>query len=359
MGLDRREFVALALAPRRRWRVAVIGHTGRGNYGHNVHAAFRTAPAAEVVAVADPVEAGRLKAISDSGARKGYADYREMLREEKPDIVAICPRWLDQRVEMVRAVSGAGAHVLMEKPLAATLKEGDEVLRAMGDRKLQLCHTAGLAPATVEALRLIREGAIGEVLEIRSRGKEDRRAGGEDMMTLGTHCFDLMRRIAGDPVRCSAKVVGPRKEPGEPIGPVAGDSITAAFEFPSGVTGHFASQKNGGPPAQRFGVTVFGSAGAMDFPLGDIPNHVWMTRSPSWRGEWRKIEPPGTPVSTQGEMMAMMAQDLIAAIEANRQPACSARDGLWTLEMVQAVYAASISGRPVALPLEDRRHPLL
>jgi hypothetical protein len=37
---------------------------------------------------------------------------------------------------------------------------------------------------------------------------------------------------------------------------------------------------------------------------------------------------------------------------------CSARDGLWTIEMVQAVYASSMAGRPVELPLRERRHPL-
>lgn len=358
--LGRRSFMAMWMARQRRWRVAIIGHTGRGNYGHDLDIAFRGMHDVDVLAVADPVEEGRQKALARTGAKKGYADYREMLRVEKPEIVAICPRWLDQRVAMVEAVSAAGAHILMEKAFAATLEDGDAMVRAVGNRKLQLLHTARLAPSTIEALKLAREGAIGEILELRARGKEDRRAGGEDMLTLGTHIFDLMRLIAGNPVRCTAKVVGPKREPTEFVGPVAGDSIMAAFEFASGVNGYFASQKNSGPASARYGVTVFGSQGAIDFPLTTVPNTSWILRSPSWRGEWKKIEPPDAkPIPSQAELNPLLARDLMAAIVENRKPACSAEDGLWTIEMIQAVYASSLAGGPVTLPLKNRHHPLL
>jgi hypothetical protein len=90
-------------APTRRYRVAIIGHTGRGNYGHDWDLTWNSIPNAEVVAVADPDETGRTRALPRSRGRKGYADYREMLGKERPDIVTICPRWLDQRVAMVTA----------------------------------------------------------------------------------------------------------------------------------------------------------------------------------------------------------------------------------------------------------------
>jgi predicted dehydrogenase len=115
--------------------------------------------------------------MARSGAAKGYSDFREMLRAEKPDIAVIAPRWLDQRVAMIEAASEVGAHILMEKAFAATLEDADRMMRAIGDRKVQICHTARLAPATMEGVRLIRQGAIGEVLELRARGKEDHRGG--------------------------------------------------------------------------------------------------------------------------------------------------------------------------------------
>ena len=70
-------------------RVAIIGHTGRGDYGHNVDQAFVGVAGATIVALADPDDAGRQEALQRTGALKGYADYRQMLAEERPDIAVI------------------------------------------------------------------------------------------------------------------------------------------------------------------------------------------------------------------------------------------------------------------------------
>ena len=69
------------------YRVAVIGSTGRGNYGHGMDAVWAALPETHVVAVADDQAdglaraAGRLKVA----AANAYRDYREMLAKEKPD----------------------------------------------------------------------------------------------------------------------------------------------------------------------------------------------------------------------------------------------------------------------------------
>ena len=73
------------------YRVAVIGSTGRGNYGHGLDSAFQDVQRAEIVAVADPQESGRLKAASRLKVPRAYAEYRQMLNIEKPDIVCVCP----------------------------------------------------------------------------------------------------------------------------------------------------------------------------------------------------------------------------------------------------------------------------
>jgi len=52
-----------------------------------------------------------------------------------------------------------------------------------------------------------------------------------------------------------------------------------------------------------------------------------------------------------------MALDLLQAIEQNRDPVCSARDGLWTIEMIAAIYRAQFSRARVSFPLQDRRDP--
>ncbi|RLS43212.1 MAG: gfo/Idh/MocA family oxidoreductase, partial [Planctomycetota bacterium] len=86
-----------------KYKVAIIGSTGRGDYGHGLDAVWKDFDDCEVVAVADSDPQGRDKAIPRTGAAKGYADYREMLEKERPQIVAVCPRWVDQHREMMLA----------------------------------------------------------------------------------------------------------------------------------------------------------------------------------------------------------------------------------------------------------------
>ena len=68
----------------RKLRAAIIGHTGRGDYGHSHDTIFNGRENITVVAVADPDEAGRAKAAARAGALRSYADYHEMLKQEKP-----------------------------------------------------------------------------------------------------------------------------------------------------------------------------------------------------------------------------------------------------------------------------------
>ena len=83
-----------------KYRVAIIGSTGRGNYGHGLDGPWQHLDSCEVVAVADEHEGGRAAAIKRSGAKTGYSDYREMLAKEKPNIVAICQRWIPATTPM-------------------------------------------------------------------------------------------------------------------------------------------------------------------------------------------------------------------------------------------------------------------
>ncbi len=67
---------------------AIIGRTSRGNFGHNLDLVFNDRHGIEVVAVADPDATGRARARERSRARAAYADYREMLEKERPELVA-------------------------------------------------------------------------------------------------------------------------------------------------------------------------------------------------------------------------------------------------------------------------------
>lgn len=372
----------LAASALKRYRVAVIGHTGRGNYGHGIDTVWRAFDNMEVVAVADADEAGRAKAVTRTGAPRSYADYREMLRREKPAIVGIGPRWMDQRVEMVTAAADAGAHIYMEKPFALTLAEADRMVDAVRRNKVkvQIAHQMRTSPFTLRAKALIDAGEIGEIEEIRARGKEDRRAGGEDMMVLGSHLFDMMRFFLGNPAWVTAHVtnkegreIGPSDvtQPSEPIGPVAGRQIGAMFAFANGVHGYFASRAVANTHDLRFGTWIYGSKGVLFLPNAIYPaGGLYILRTPSWlpdsKAQWESVDasPDAAGQSLRArygpEILAnqLMVADLVRAIEHDEKPCCNEEDGRWTIEMVHGVYRAQQSGGRVTFPLKSRSHPL-
>src|SRR5437870_10755907 len=241
----------------RNYRVAVIGHTGRGNYGHGLDTVWQALDNVQIVAVADADAKGRAAAQQRLKAKSAYADYRQMLQKERPQIVSVATRFLDEHRDMVVACAEAGASIFLEKPMCRTLAEADEMVAACERHhvKLAIAHQTRYSPRLTRVRELVGSGLIGDVLELRGRGKEDARAGGQDLMVLGTHIFDLMRFLVGDARWCLARagVVGKERvtpitkadvrEGGEGMGPVAGDHIIAQYGFDKGVVGHFASQK--------------------------------------------------------------------------------------------------------------------
>ncbi|MCW5977494.1 MAG: Gfo/Idh/MocA family oxidoreductase [Bryobacteraceae bacterium] len=385
--MNRRSLLAGALgafgvpaAPSKRRRAAVIGHTGRGNYGHGLDIVWKAFEAIEVVAVADADEAGRAKAVERAGAKRGYRDYREMLRKEKPDLVSIGPRWLDQRVEMVTAAAEAGCHIYLEKPFARDLQDADRMVEAIrrAGVKVQLAHQMRGSPFVRRVQEVVDAGEIGAIQEIRGRGKEDHRAGGEDMMVLGSHICDVMRIFAGDPNWVTAHVTekghelnrGHVRTPTEPIGPVAGREIAATFAFDRGVHGYFASKASDETHPLRFATQIVGTKGVVFLPNGIYPDgQPYILRTPSWlpdeKHAWEKIG-RAAPVPGEAELRgdhsvianALMVLDLLDAIERGRKPICSEHDGRWTIEMIMGVYEAQRTGARTPFPLERRRHPL-
>ena len=268
------------------YRVAVIGHTSRGTYGHGIDRVWLDLPQCEIVALADANESGRTAAVKRLTARgkapAAFADYREMLQKSKPDIVAVCPRHLDQHRDMIIAAVQAGAHVYAEKPFCRTLEEADQIVASCErhNRKLAIAHQTRYSPKLHVVRQMIEEGKIGRLLELRGRGKEDRRGGGEDLWVLGSHIFNLMHYFGGEPSNCTARVFW-QGEPvskddvfdgPEGIGPLAGDNVAAMYEMPDGVVGYFNSVRGTGPGGTgRFGLRIIGSKGCIDVLTGHLP----------------------------------------------------------------------------------------
>jgi predicted dehydrogenase len=359
------------------YRAAVIGRTGRGDYGHGLDEVFTDLPNVELVAVADDDKMGLAKTAAKLKVDQAFSDYRELLDKAKPDMVSIGQRWLDQHRDMVVACAERGIHMYLEKPFCRTLAEADEMVAACEKRhtKLAIAHQTRYSPRLPVAQEILASGKLGRVLEIRGRGKEDARGGSEDLWVLGSHIVDLMRAFAGDPQWCFASVTKEERpitpadvvEGNEGIGPLAGDGVQAMYGFPGGVTGYFASHKaaGGGP---RFGVQVYCTGGILEMQTNYMPQ-VWVLRDPAWspgrnKKKWEPVSTAGIgepePIKDEGPKKAnqIAVADLIGAIEENRETRSNIYDARWSIEMIVGVFAANKAGAPVQLPLKDRHNPL-
>lgn len=362
-------------------RVGVIGHTGRGNFGHGLDTVWIRVPETEIVCVADGNEAGLPDAKKRLQVENGFTDYRKMLTDVNPDIVAVCPRQPDQHRHMILAAIESGAKgIYVEKPFCRTPAEADEIAAACEkhNAKLAVAHRNRYHPTLQAIDKLLADGGIGKVLEIRGRGKGDRRGGAEDLWVLGSHVLNLVNYFGGATRSCSAALLqdGRRvtkadvREGNEALGLLAGNEVHARYEMERGFIAYFDSIANDGTRSAGFGLQIIGSEGFVDINCDKLPlaylvrgNPFQPTAEPR---AWVPITSAGPGKSEPIEDIADLvshhvspARDLITAIREDRQPLCSVDEGATTVEMICATFASHReSSKAVAIPLAHRGNEL-
>jgi predicted dehydrogenase len=363
-------------------KAAIIGHTGAGDYGHGIERVFQNMSDVSVVAAADPHEGGRVKAQAASGAAKGYADYRDMLAKEKPDLVAIGPRWATEHHAMAMAALESGAHLYLEKPFTITLAEADDIVGLARRKNLRvaLAHVTRMAPAVRRLEKALREGLIGDLLEIHTVGKMGDRAGGQDMMVLGLHVFDLARLFAGEVKWCQASIqhhgkpatlADAKESPSDKVGPVVGDDIFAHFAMESGINVTFRSRVGLEKAAGPFGMEIIGTRGMVRLNSGFAPgisllkepNRSATSRVENWQ-DWNGGVDPASEVTFEGlsgydASHRRVVRDWLQAIAEKREPLGSGERAMKAIEMAHGVFQAGIEGKRVEFPIMNRRHPLI
>lgn len=201
-------------------RVAVIGCGAIAQRRHIPE--YAQNEQVELVAFCDTVSS-RAEQMAQQYGGKAFTDYQEMLQQIKPDAVSVCtPNTL--HAPMSIAAAEAGAHVLVEKPMATTDEEAQQMIEAAAKAGVYLMvgHNQRLMPPHVKAKEILQSGKLGKVLSFRTSfghpgpegwsvdGKEswffrkDEAAMGA-MGDLGVHKSDLIRWLLDDEV---SEVVG-------------------------------------------------------------------------------------------------------------------------------------------------------
>ena len=377
------------------WKVAIVKDKSKEMFGlHGMHVAFRGLPNVKVVGLVDGSTDNIDVKLAHVEAECHYLSREALMEKEQPDIVVLTSRLPGDHLEQIRFFAEHGCHIYCEKPLTAFLHEADEIIdiAEKNNIKIAMAHPCRNGQGYITMKRLIESGKIGVPLTVQGWGKSDYRGGGEDMMTLGTHIFDLMIFLFGNPEYVSADVRVNGKpfvgleltKTAEPIGPTAGDELFATFRFPNGVRGIFESRRNLYTSDNRMGVCVTGSKGMLSLRFSDAYRDEQPLRfsnapcAPTNESvneiialqEDRVIpgaqpldysllgtdDVPLGPIFIEAGRFAVWA--LMQAIQENRQPITNIYDARTALEMIYGVYASHLSQSPVYFPLKDREHPL-
>ncbi|HEU0294626.1 MAG TPA: Gfo/Idh/MocA family oxidoreductase [Anaerolineales bacterium] len=187
-------------------KVAVIGI---GSMGRNHARVYSELVEAELVAVSD-ADAKLARSVAEKFGARFYADYHELLETEKPEAVSIAvPTVLHEEVGI--AALEAGAHVLMEKPIAAKVEEGQRLIakaQSVG-RQLMVGHIIRFNPAIQALKQKLSAGELGRIFQVFCRRAGPFPARIRDVgvvVDLAPHDVDLMRFLtAADPVRVYAE----------------------------------------------------------------------------------------------------------------------------------------------------------
>ncbi len=212
-------------------KAAVIG---AGSMGQNHARVYTELKQTTLVGVAD--------AAADTGQRiagkygvPAYSDYRDLLERERPDIVTVAVPTQEHRV-VAEAALDAGCHVLVEKPIAATIAEGEALIAQATAQKrmLMVGHIVRFSPVIQALKQHLDAGELGRIFQIVCRRVGPFPARIRDVgvvVDLAPHDLDVMRFVTGD------EIVRVFAETEQQIHTAHEDLVLGMVRFHSGIAG--------------------------------------------------------------------------------------------------------------------------
>jgi predicted dehydrogenase len=192
-------------------KVAVVGAGLMGAQHAEAYSHNRSARLLAVVDVREEVA----RSVADRFAARACSDVSEMLAETDVDAVSICTSDA-QHTAPALACFAAGKHVLLEKPIATTLPEADEIIQAARSAgvKFLMGQIVRFDPAYAHVQARLAGGELGELEAVFARrlnhvGSQDTLQGRVSVLSfLGVHDFDYILWLSGSkPVRVHTESV--------------------------------------------------------------------------------------------------------------------------------------------------------
>ena len=346
---------------------------------------------ASLAVAADPDEGGRGHAREALGYRRTVADYRELLADPDVDVVSICsPNFLHREIAL--AAVAAGKPFWIEKPMGRSAEESREI--SVAATAAGLVTSVGFnyrhAPAVAEIRRLVREGALGRITNVRVSLLADYsadprsaltwrflkdRAGSGVVGDLLSHGLDLAQFVVGriDSVSALTETFIPSR----PL-PAAGavnrfssdtdatrtgaveneDYVSVLARFDGGAVGVFESSRVAIGPRSEYVLEVYGTKGSArwdfqrlnELQFADDPaGYRTIMASPGF-GDFSRFQPGAGTSMGFDDLKTVEAALFLRSVAEGRQLAPSAADGWAAAEAADAALRSAASGTWTAVP---------
>ena len=334
----------------------VFGIVSPGRWGRKLLDAAKASPRFTFAGVFSRNPDNATDIVAHYGGRT-YPSFEALLADPAIEAVLIpTPHFLHhpQTLSALRA----GKHVFVEKPIATSVTQAEEMLRASEQTGRVLAvghqgrHTGGVRKVK-EMLAAGELGVVAAVVIIQGyphalyRQPDDWRTGetavpGGQLDELGVHYFDVLQFLFG----AARRVTGFIQRPSPNAPP---DTATAALHFDGGVIASYTTY------ATSVGLSrmiLLGSKGALELNrMGQDPC-TWQPVSDLATSRQGGLPPQ--PIKFDGPYLVTTAltaelEDFAGAIREGRRPQVGAAESLSTLRISRAVMEASATGRTIAL----------
>jgi UDP-N-acetylglucosamine 3-dehydrogenase len=325
------------------------GVIGLGMMGRHHVRVLQDLDGVELVAVAD-AQPLTLAATLRGRDLRGYLSFEEMLASEALDLVVVAVPTSGHKAVGLAALR-AGAHVLIEKPIASTCAEAGELIDEADRcrRRLAVGHIERFNPAIIELKRRLTDGDLGRVFRLHARRLGPFPARIRDVgvvIDLGTHDIDIARYlIDAEPTRIFA-------ETARRIHTEHEDMLSALMRFSNNTVAQL--DVNWLTPTKIRELSVTGERGMF------VANYLTQELS-LFENSVIDGGVDGDPIASvaEGKMIRFKIEareplraeleDVVEAIEHDRPPLVGPHDAYRALEIAQALVVAGRSGEAMSL----------
>ncbi len=293
-----------------------------------------------------------------------YSDYHEMIRTEKPELVAIATESGKHAAIALDCIE-AGCNLIIEKPIALSLADADAIIEAAKGKGVKVCasHQNRFNKSIQKIREALEQERFGRMFygtaHIRWCRNHEYYSGakwrgtweqdGGALMNQCIHNIDLLRWMMGDEIE---EVVGITDRLNHDY-IEAEDLGIGLVRFKNGSYGIIEGTTDLYPNNLEETLYLFGEKGTVKAG-GQSVNRIeeWRFADASEDPKEVKREFAENPPNVYGYGHTPLYADMIDAIRNNREPYVNGEAGRRALELVLAIYKSAADGKAVKLPLE-------